>query len=60
MTLLLFKKIELVGGPLDGEWFCFSNSEIVLSDENGVKRKYVASAQRTKENRTKFVYEGRA
>jgi hypothetical protein len=57
MTLLLFKKIELVGGPLDGERFCLSNSEIVLKDEKGIKRKYVASTERTKDNRTKFVYQ---
>ena len=62
MTLLLYKKIELVGGPLDGTTFYLedtdSSAEIILKDGLGIKRRYISTTERTKKGRIKFVYDG--
>ena len=57
-TEMLFREIELVGGPLDGERLVLSSPVVTLSDDAGVMRRYEEAGGRTADGRVIFRYVG--
>jgi hypothetical protein len=55
---LLFKAIELIGGPCDGIKLHNCIDNLHIKDESGVMRLYVAGITKTKDGRVRFYWDG--